>query len=113
MKKEIPSAVKTGTNRREDTNVIVQFPDEISIELVQANDLRQYELFQWLIALVASIAVGFWTAYVSDPHRALSLLWSAGVFSVMTLVFFLFAIRFREKMYHGSVTKSVSLKDFE
>ena len=95
------------------TKVTVHFPDEIGIELVQANELRHYELFQWLVALLAPIAVGFWTAYATVDPKPASLFWSAVIFSVMTLVFLLLAIYYRRKVFHGSIIKSIYLKDFK
>lgn len=97
-----------------DTQVEVSFPDKISVELVQANELRHYELFQWLVAITAPIAVGFWTAYFasSDPDKS-AMLWSALAFSAITLLFLGFAIFFRRKVFHGSITKKVNLKDLK
>ncbi|RJQ36702.1 hypothetical protein C4552_02300 [Candidatus Parcubacteria bacterium] len=81
------------------------------MELVQANELRHYELFQWLVALIAPIAVGFWTAYAIEPSQPLALWWSACVFTTLTVLFLGLALYYRRKVYHGSVVKSISLKD--
>jgi len=55
--------------RNRETKVIVQMPNEIEIGLVQANELKHYELFQWLAILLLPIAVGFWTAYFTGDKK--------------------------------------------
>lgn len=49
------------TENSKETKVIVKFPDKLELSMVQANELRHYELFQWLVAFLAPIASGFWT----------------------------------------------------
>lgn len=65
--------------KNDDTNVIVRMPDKVEIILVQANELKNYELFQWLIILLAPIASVFWTAYFVEDKN-LVLIWSAIIF---------------------------------
>jgi hypothetical protein len=96
-----------------DTKVTVHFPNEIGLELVQANELRHYELFQWLVALLAPIAVGFWTGYAVESVKSQSLVWSALVFTAISIIFFGIAMYYRKKIFHGSVAKSIFLKDFD
>ncbi|MDO8561136.1 MAG: hypothetical protein Q7R91_02890 [bacterium] len=98
---------------KRETKVVVGFPDKIGIELVQANELRHYELFQWLVILVAPIAVGFWTAYVAEPLRPNALWWSALAFSGFTVIFIAFAVYYRRKVFHGSILKEISLAEFK
>ncbi len=95
-----------------DTTVEVHFPDKISIELVQANELRHYEIFSWLASLVATIAVGFWTAYFTT-FKSEQLFWTAVAFSVIFAASFCAAIYYRRKVYHGSHIKKADLSDFK
>lgn len=108
-----PENIQGSPAEGRNTKVTVHFPDEIGIELVQANELRHYEIFQWLVVLVAPIAVGFWTAYVTDAGRSGSLWWSALAFSAIAVFFIFAAIYYRRKVFHGSVTKTILLSDFE
>lgn len=95
-----------------DTVVKVHFPDEITIELVQANELRHYEIFSWSASLVATIAVGFWTAYFTTP-RSSQLFWTSIAFSTVFIASFTAAVYYRRKVYHGSHIKKASLSDFK
>ncbi len=96
----------------QETKVVVKFPDEISIDLVQSNELKHYELFQWLVALLLPIAVGFWTAYFTLPNKNQALFWSGLVFSVIAIIFIYFAFLYRKKVYRGTVKKEIYLKEF-
>lgn len=96
-----------------DTTVEVRFPDKISIELVQANELRHYEIFSWFSSLVATIAVGFWTAYFTTNPRSNQLLWTAIAFSIIFIISFSIAIYYRRKVYHGSFVKTSNLSEFK
>ena len=106
------SKPETKAQNQKDTVVKIHFPDEISIELVQANELRHYEIFSWLASLVATIAAGFWTAYFTTP-RSGQLFWTSIAFSTVLVVSFYAAIYYRRKVYHGSHIKKVSLSDFK
>jgi magnesium-transporting ATPase (P-type) len=95
-----------------ETSVIVSFPDKLEIQMVQANELQHYEIFQWLATLFASIASGFWTAFFTLDMLN-SFLWIA---TICTLVFFLFvalAYFYRKKVFYGSVNKSIYLKELK
>ncbi|MBI4155727.1 MAG: restriction endonuclease subunit S [Candidatus Zambryskibacteria bacterium] len=93
-----------------DTIVKIHFPDEISIELVQANELRHYEIFTWSASLLATIAVGFWTAYFTTS-RSSQLLWTAITASAIFVLSLGVAIYYRRKVYHGSLIKTTTLAD--
>jgi len=54
---------KRGEDLGNETRVGASFPSELKLNMVQANELRHYELFQWLVVLLLSIAIGFWTAH--------------------------------------------------
>lgn len=95
-----------------ETQVIVSMPDKVEIELVQANELRHYELFQWLVAIMAPIAIGFLTAYFTTGNNP-SLLWSAIAFGLITIVFIFLAVKFRKKVFHGSIKKCSKLSEFK
>jgi membrane protein YdbS with pleckstrin-like domain len=96
-----------------DTKVTVQFPKEIGIELVQANELRHYELFQWLVILLAPIAIGFWTGYAVEPVKSAALAWSGAIFALVSILFIILAFIYRQKVFSGNVTKSILLKNFD
>lgn len=96
-----------------DTTVEVRFPDKISIELVQANELRHYEIFSWFSSLVATIAVGFWTAYFTTSPRSNQLFWTALAFTIIFVVSLSIAIYYRRKVYHGSLIKTSTLSEFK
>ena len=104
---------KFNIKKNQDTNVIVNFPNEINIDLVQSNELKHYELFQWLVALLLSIAIGFWTAYCTLIDKDQSLFWSAIVFTVLSVLFIILAFYYRKKVYQGSIKKEISLGDFK
>src|SRR3989344_8616589 len=95
---------------RKETQVIVTLPDSVTIQLVQANELHHYELYQWLVALLAPVAVGFWTAYFLGEKNQ-SLLWSAIVFSIIAILFFFIALYFRRKVFRGSIKKTATLDE--
>lgn len=95
----------------QETTVAVSFPDEIAIELVQANELRHYELFLWLVALSAPIALSYWTSYFSEKNR--SFLWVAIIFSVFAMLFVGIAVYYRKKVFHGSIKKVSKISDFK
>lgn len=98
---------------KKDTVVEVHFPDKISIELVQANELRHYEIFTWSASLLATIAVGFWTAYFTTSPRSNQLLWTAIAASVVFAVSLVVAIYYRRKVYRGSLIKTTTLTEFK
>lgn len=100
-------------NTYKDTLVEVHFPDKISIELVQANELRHYEIFTWSASILATIAAGFWTAYFTTNPKSNQLLWTAIAFSILFIVFLAAALYYRSKVYHGSLTKTSTLSEFK
>jgi len=108
--------IKKNTNKEiienRETKVILQMPNEIEIELVQANELKHYELFQWLVTLLLPIAVGFWTAYFTGNKRP-ELFWSALVFTVVSGLFVYLAYKYRRKVFSGSIRKGASLDLFK
>lgn len=100
-------------NNKKDTVVEIRFPDKISIELVQANELRHYEIFTWSASLLATIAVGFWTAYFTTNPKSDQLLWTAIAASIVFAVSLVIAIYYRRKVYHGSLIKTTTLNEFK
>ncbi len=114
MSKADLSNKQNGPELLSDTRVVVHLPDKIGIELVQANELRHYEHLNWLITATSSFAVGFWTAIMTDLKNASGALWGSAIaFTAMTGIFVGFAIYYRKKVYHHSVTKSLFLRDFK
>ena len=106
------SKLEIKTRNQNDTVVKVHFPNEISVELVQANELRHYEIFSWSASLIATIAAGFWTAYFTTP-RSWQLFWTSAAFSVVFVASFCVAIYYRRKVYHGSHIRKANLSDFK
>lgn len=104
-KEEKPKGIKNNTK------VVVSMPDEVKIELVQANELRHYELFQWLVALLLPVAAGFWTAYFTGEKKP-ELLWSAVIFTLLSGVFVFLAVWYRKKVFHGSIRMYAELDSF-
>ena len=95
-----------------ETRVVIKMPAEIKIDLVQANELKHYELFQWLVILLLPIASGFWTAYFTNGKKA-ELLWSALAFTVISLLFVVLAYWYRKKVFQGNIQKTTTLDNFK
>ena len=95
------------------TVVCLKYPDKVSIEFVQANELRHYELFQWLTSLFFSAAIGFWVAFFTLDTEINILFFSSIIFSLSALVFFYLSLCFRKKVFHGSIEKIISIDDFK
>lgn len=98
---------------QKDTVVEVHFPEKIEIELVQANELRHYEIFTLSASLLATIAAGFWTAYCTTNPRSGQLFWTAIAFSLLLGASIGAAIYYRSKVYHGSLVKTSKLSEFK
>ena len=105
--------IEKEVSNKKDTVVEVHFPDKISIELVQANELRHYEIFTWSASLLATIAVGFWTAYFTTNPKSDQLLWTAIAASIVFAASLGVAIYYRRKVYHGSLIKTTTLAEFK
>lgn len=103
---------KRETNNTE-TKVIVSYPDKLELSMVQANELKHYELFQWLVTLLLPVAVGFWTAYFTLETKSPELKWSAIIFTLTSLLFIILSYFSRKKVFHGSIKKSINLSKLE
>ncbi len=101
---------KRTSNRK--TKVIIGMPDNIEVELVQANEIKHYELFHVLLTLFLPIAIGFWTAYFTG-NKGDGILFSAIVFSGVSLVLLVLGIMRRIKLFRGSVKKTAYLDSFK
>jgi hypothetical protein len=95
----------------ESMKVEVAFPACVHIELVQANDLRHYEIFLWLISFAASTASGFWVSFASMPFNKV-LLASSVAFSMLTLIFTGVAYYYRSKIRDMKLKKILLLENF-
>lgn len=104
--------IKKEVNNTE-TEVIVSYPDKLELSMVQANELKHYELFQWLVTILLPIAVGFWTAYVTLEKKSSALVWSASIFTIISGLFIGLAFYYRKKVFHGSIKKSINLNKLE
>lgn len=93
------------------TKVEINFPSRISIELVQGNELRHYEIFFLITTLTLSTAVSFWTTYAITPNG--TILFSAWAFSGFAFLSGIVTFYYRSKLYNGKITKSASLDAFK
>ena len=93
------------------TKVKVNMPSCIQIDLVQGNELRQYEIFSWIASLSLATAVSFWTSLASSNNN--SILFSAIAFSGLALLSCGIAVYYRSKIYEKKVKKVISLDKFE
>jgi hypothetical protein len=92
--------------------VEVAFPECVHIELVQANDLKHYEIFLWLVSLALSTASGFWVSYSTVIPRSGILLGTSLVFSVLTIVFGWVAYYYRTKISDTKLKKILLMENF-
>lgn len=103
------------SSHKQETLVQIHMPAKVDVELVQANELRHYEISFALFSLLFSLASGFWTAYfLADKQQPTgAVLASSIVFSVLTVLFFALALYQRSRVYGGTVKKSAPLTAFE
>lgn len=100
-------------NLLKSTRVEIALPSCIQIELVQGNELRQYEIFFSLSSLALSVAVGFWTGYITDNQMGSPIFWSALSFSFLALTSGVIAFYFRRRMYNGTIKKVSTMDSFQ
>ena len=91
--------------------VEVAFPECVHIELVQANDLKHYEILLWLVSLSASIASGFWVSFATISFNKI-LLSTSVAFSLFTLIFAVVAYYYRLKISDTKLKKILLLDNF-
>ena len=101
-----------GEEEKRNTTVNVEFPSELNIRLVQANEFRHYEIFLWLVGVLAPVAAGFWVSYFtlefSNP-----LLFSSAAFTILSIILGRLAYNSRKRaLTNGVVRKSISLSVF-
>lgn len=95
----------------ESMKVEVAFPECVHIELVQSNDLKQYEIFLWLISLSLSVASGFWVSFATSTFNKILLAVSLA-FSLFAFVFAGFAYYYRSKIRDTKSKKTLLLENF-
>lgn len=88
-------------------------PESVAIDFVPASELRHYERFQWLANFFTPIAVGFWVSWATTDANNNPLLFSSIIFTAVSLVFILLAIRYRSKIFNSKVQRSMRLGDFK
>lgn len=112
----------TATKRKDmgnpdDMEISISLPTEVKITLVPVTDLKQYELFGWLLVLFSPIAIGFWTAFFTvieeGQSKSQSLFWSASAFTVCTLVFLGLAIYKRRNLFENGVARKQNFNTFK
>lgn len=100
------------TSLGESMKVEVSFPECVHIDLVQANDLKHYEIFLWLVSLSASTASGFWVSFSTVSFNKV-LLATSIVFSFVTAVFGGVAYYYRLKISDTKLKKVLLLENFD
>lgn len=95
---------------KKNMEVRIGFPECVQIELVQANDVKHYEMFGGLASLFSTAASGFWVSYITtNPNDVLMVI--SIVFTIFTIVFYGIAFRYRYKLRGGQVTKVMPVSD--
>lgn len=110
MSKENETIKEKESSSKNYSSLIVEYPKEVTIQLVQANDLKFYEVFHWLLTIFSPAAIGFWVGYFSVPKEDRSdiLLIVSIVFTIFTSLFIVLTIYFRLKLYKKQLNKTVS-----
>lgn len=109
------SAPKKNINStQEDTSVNITLPSELHIELVQANEIRNYEIFQWLTTITTTVAAAFGTSYflVEKITEKNVLLWSTALFIIMSIIFIYLAYIYRKRAFSKTIKRSINLAEF-
>jgi hypothetical protein len=101
----------TNKIKKPETTVSLKMPDDVPIELVQANGLRQYELNQILFAFFATCAASLWTQYAESKEDPL--LFSSIVFTLAAILFLIFWLRYRSKLFNGKIIKRAKISNFK
>ena len=102
---------KTDKTKDEAMKIEVSFPECVHVELVQANDLKHYEIFIWLCSLFASAASGFWVSFATTPLNKV-LLATSLIFSLFTIGFGWTAYHYRSKISDTKLRKVLLLENF-
>lgn len=104
------------TKEKQDTKksmkVEIGFPERVRIEMVQSNDLRNYEIFMGLSSIFSTAAAGFWVAFATLTFSKI-LLGVSIVFSLFAFLFIGLALYHRWKMNGTKITKTISVEDFK
>lgn len=96
-----------------DTIIAIGLPNEICMDLVSANEVKQYEIFEGLTAIFASIAAGFWTGWLTTGQQSPAALWSALAFTFSTLVFLGLTIKFRSKVFKNTIKRQINFNELK
>jgi hypothetical protein len=104
-------STKTEKTISESMKVEVSFPECVHVELVQANDLKHYEIFIWLCSLFASASSGFWVSFATIPFSKV-LFATSLTFSIFTLGFGGTAYYYRSKISDTKLKKILLLENF-
>lgn len=107
-----PSATEKTKRSEISTTVEVHLPECVQIDLVQANELRHYEIFLWIGSLFASASAGFWTAFATTSPNSKILLLVSLVFTLFTGVFIWAAFHYRSRLKSGGIIRKVALDKF-
>jgi len=102
---------KSDEKNDEAMRIEVSFPECVHVELVQANDLKHYEIFLWLSSLFSSATAGFWVSFATLPRNKV-LFGTSIVFTVFTFAFGFAAYYFRKKIHDTKLKKILLLEKF-
>lgn len=100
---------QSSIQQKQTTNIEIRMPSCIQIDLVQANELRHYEVALWLGFLFSSAAVGFWTAYLTTNSGSKILLSVSIAFTAFTVIFIWVALHYRLKLKGDGIKRALHL----
>lgn len=103
--------IKLDKIQEEVMKVEVSFPGCVHVELVQANDLKHYEIFIWLCSVFASASSGFWVSFATTSLSKV-LFATSLIFSLFTIGFGWTAYYYRSKISETKLKKVLLLENF-
>lgn len=104
--------IKKKQYTKKSMKVKIGFPECVRIEMVQSNDLRNYEIFMGLSSIFSTAGAGFWVAFATLTFSRV-LLGVSIVFSLFAFLFIGLAFHHRWKMNGTKITKTISVEDFK
>ncbi|MFA5714498.1 MAG: hypothetical protein WC998_01995 [Candidatus Paceibacterota bacterium] len=88
--------------------ICMEIPEEINIELIQSQYFKGYEIFQWFSTFFSGAFIGFLTAFCGTNGGNISLIVSAVIFLILTIIFIVFSLNFRKKMFSNNLKKIIN-----
>lgn len=113
MAKEKDNTEDLDRHNSNETNVVVEMPEEVVIKLVQENLVKDYELLIWLFNASITIAASLWTAfYTLNVGIKSSLFFSSVAFSIFSIVLIYLIWKNRKKVFSSFTRKILKFSDF-